>query len=178
LQEGSAKSILNLLELKVIDQSKLMEACMQKKIEEQLNLGPINQIGFVVRDLESAINEYQPLFGEFQTMDAFDMDWEYKGKIETSSIRIALAQHENVEIELIEWISGKTPHKDFLDEGHAGMHHLRWIVDDLQKSMAEAMALGYESIWYKKFMEGLEVVYMKKPGDSLYIELFENKLEG
>ena len=149
---------------------------MNTELPKELNLPPVNQVGFVVKDLESAIALYQPLFGEFSVMDAPDMEWEYRGQPEMSSLKLAFANSGDVEIELIEWVSGKTPHKEFLDAGREGMHHLRFIVDDLEEQVREAEAAGYQQIWYKRFGEGLAASYLERDGDPLILEFFENKL--
>ena len=149
---------------------------MNTELPKELNLPPVNQVGFVVKDLESAIALYQPLFGEFSVMDAPDMEWEYRGQPEISSLKLAFANSGDVEIELIEWVSGKTPHKEFLDAGREGMHHLRFIVDDLEEQVREAEAAGYQQIWYKRFGEGLAASYLERDGDPLILEFFENKL--
>jgi hypothetical protein len=54
------------------------------------------------------------------------------------------------------------------------MHHLRFRIDDLEASVAEAESLGYESVWGKRYGEGLAVAYLERKGDPLIIELFEN----
>ena len=137
-------------------------------------LGKVNQVGFVVKDLAQAIALYTPLFGEFQTMDVTDMEWDYRGAPATSSLRLAFAQSGDVEIELIEWVSGESPHKEFLDAGREGMHHLRFVVDDLEAGIADVQAVGYRPIWTKRFGEGLAACYLERDGDPLLLELFEN----
>lgn len=149
---------------------------MNTDIPEALNLPPVNQVGFVVKDLDKALKLYEPLFGSFAVMDAADMEWDYRGKPEISSLKIAFAKSGDMEIELIEWISGETPHKEFLDAGKEGMHHLRFIVDNVEEKVKEAQAHGYREIWYKRFGEGLAASYLERDGDSLIIEFFENKL--
>ncbi|MBT8138419.1 MAG: VOC family protein [Gammaproteobacteria bacterium] len=148
---------------------------MSEQLQSAMNLGPVNQIGFVVKDLAKAIEHYTPLFGEFNSFDVFDMEWEYRGSPDVSSIKIAIANSGDVEIELIEWVSGKTPHKDFLDAGHEGLQHLRFLVDNLEEKVKQAEGLGYQSVWYKRFGVGLAAAYLQREGDPLYIELFENK---
>jgi hypothetical protein len=148
---------------------------MNTDIAKQLNLPPIDQVGFVVRDIKQAIVRYQPLFGEFVELDATDMEWEYRGRPAVSSVKIAMAQSGDVEIELIEWVAGDTPHKEFLDAGHEGLHHLRFIVDNVDEKTKEAEALGYRPVWYKRFAEGLAAVYLEREGDPLIIEFFENQ---
>ena len=89
-------------------------------------------------------------------------------------MRLAFGKSGDVEIELIEWVAGGCPHKEFLDAGREGMHHLRFIVPDLDSAVASAEALGYESIWRKRYGEGLAVAYLERSGDPLVIEFFEN----
>lgn len=148
---------------------------MRNDLRTVLDLPPVNQVGFVVRDLDAAIALYEPLFGTFQKMDALDMEWDYRGRPETSSLKLAMCQSGEVEIELIEWVSGGTPHKEFLDAGREGMHHLRFIVDNVEEKMAQAAQFGYRAIWYKRFGEGLAAVYLERDGDPLLVEFFENR---
>lgn len=147
---------------------------MNPDITEQMNLPPVNQIGFVVKNLDEAIKLYQPIFGQFTTMESADMEWNYRGTPETSTLKIGFGQSGDVEIELIEWVSGKTPHKEFLDAGRAGMHHIRFIVDDLDAKVIEAEGYGYQNIWSNRFAEGLAAAYLERDGDPLIIEFFEN----
>lgn len=149
---------------------------MNTNMPKELNLPPVNQVGFVVKDVEKAIELYKPLFGEFTVMEAPDMEWDYRGRPEMSSLKIAFANSGDMEIELIEWISGETPHKEFLEAGHEGMHHLRFIVDNVEEKVKEAEACGYQQIWYKRFGEGLAASYLEREDDPLVLEFFENKL--
>ena len=146
---------------------------MEHQLQSALNLPPVSQIGFVVKDIGQAIALYTPLFGEFRTLDAFDIEWEYRGRPEVSSIKVAFAQSGEVEIELIEWVSGETPHKEFLDAGRDGLHHVRFIVDDLDEKIRSAEALGYAPIRQKRFAPSLAAAYLEREGDPLIIEFYE-----
>lgn len=148
---------------------------MSEDLRSQLNLPAIDQVGFVVKNLDEAIAHYRPVFGEFTTMEAPDMEWDYRGTQEISSLRLAFARSGELEIELIQWLAGKTPHKDFLDQGREGMHHLRFPVEQLESRIKDAEALGYRSIWYKRFSETVAAAYLERPGDPLVIEFFENR---
>lgn len=147
---------------------------MAKDIRKQLDLPDLNQVGFVVRDLDQALALYEPLFGPFSTMDPGPMTYDYRGAQEECTMRLAFGKSGNVEIELIEWVSGGCPHKEFLDAGREGMHHLRFIVDDLDAQVEAARAVDYKSIWSKRYGEGLAVAYLERKGDPLVIEFFEN----
>ena len=141
----------------------------------ELGLGPVNQVGFVVRDMDCALRRYEPLFGRFEVMEANDMEWNYRGTPETSTLKVAFAKSGDLEIELIEWVSGETPHKEFLDAGREGMHHLRYIVDDLDAASDKLASIGYQPIWTKYLREGVAASYLERDGDSLIIELYQNK---
>jgi methylmalonyl-CoA/ethylmalonyl-CoA epimerase len=147
---------------------------MTEDIRRRLDLPDLDQVGFVVRNMEQALALYEPLFGPFSTMEPGPMTYNYRGTQEECRIRLAFGRSGDVEIELIEWLSGGCPHKEFLDAGREGMHHLRFIVDDLATQVAAARAVGYEEIWGKRFGEGLAVAYLERMGDPLLIEFFEN----
>lgn len=147
---------------------------MSEEIRQQLDLPDLDQVGFVVRDMELALALYEPMFGPFAMMEPGPIEYDYRGAKETCEMRLAFGKSGDVEIELIEWISGGCPHKEFLDAGREGMHHLRFIVDTLETKVAEAEVIGYESIWTTRYGEGLAVAYLQRAGDPLVIEFFEN----
>jgi methylmalonyl-CoA/ethylmalonyl-CoA epimerase len=147
---------------------------MDTEIRQKLKLPPIDQVGFVVRDMEAALKLYEPLFGPFSTMDSGEFEYDYRGEKDVSSLKLAFGRSGEVEIELIQWVSGRTPHKEFIDAGREGMHHLRFRVDNLDEKVAEAQALGYHSIWQTRYGEGLAVAYLEREGDPLLLEFFEN----
>lgn len=147
---------------------------MSEDIPKQLNLPDLNQVGFVVRNMTQAIALYEPLFGPFSRMDPAPMTYDYRGVQEECVIRLAFGKSGDVEIELIEWVSGGCPHKEFLDAGREGMHHLRFIVDDLNSQVKAAASLDFKVIWGKRWGEGLAVAYLERQGDPLVLEFFEN----
>ena len=143
-------------------------------IRKQLDLPDLNQVGFVVPNLEQALALYEPLFGPFSRMDPGPMTYDYRGAQEECTMRLAFGRSGDVEIELIEWVSGGCPHKEFLDAGREGMHHLRFIVADLDAQIEAARSVGYEAIWGKRYGQGLAVAYMERAGHPLVLEFFEN----
>lgn len=147
---------------------------MAEEFRRQLDLPDLDQVGFVVRNLEQALALYEPLFGPFSTMDPGPMTYDYRGVQEECIMRLAFGKSGDVEIELIEWVSGGCPHKEFLDAGREGMHHLRFIVDELETRVEAAQELGYKAIWQKRYREGMAVAYLERPGDPLLLEFFEN----
>lgn len=147
---------------------------MPQDIKNVLELPPLDQVGFVVADLEAAIALYEPMFGPFSMMEPGPITYDYRGSREECDMRLAFGRSGSVEIELIQWLRGGCPHKEFIDAGRQGMHHLRFRIADLDSKVAEARAIGYEPIWSKRYGEGLAVAYLERAGDPLFVELFEN----
>ena len=91
-------------------------------IAAELGLPPIDQVGWVVRDLDRALETYGPIFGPFTTMDTALEGTNYRGRPSNVTLRMAFGRSGPVEIELIEWVAGDCPHKEALDAGQEGVH--------------------------------------------------------
>jgi catechol 2,3-dioxygenase-like lactoylglutathione lyase family enzyme len=142
----------------------------RQDIEIALDLPAIDQIGFVVPDIEQAMADYAALFGPWQRMDAEVNQADFRGETRDCEIKMAFGKTGELEIELIEVVSGVSPHTEFLDSGRSGMHHIRYPVDDLEKAIEKAAAIGWYPIWSKNFEQGISFSYLEKPGDPLLIE--------
>jgi len=147
---------------------------MNEELREKLDLPQMDQVGFVVKDLDAAVTLYEPMFGPFSIMDVGPMTYNYRGAEEECDMRIAFGRSGDVEIELIQWLRGGCPHKESIEAGREGMHHLRFRIQDLDKKVAEAEALGYRAVWGKRYSEDMAVAYLERDGDPLWLELFEN----
>lgn len=138
---------------------------------ERLDLPAIDQIGFVVRDLDAAIARYEPMFGPFSRMDGSVRGARYRGRACDVELRLAFGRSGDVEIELIEWVSGDSPHRDFIEHGREGMHHLRFRVEDVAAWTEKAGRVGYRTLWSGHASEvGVTWAYMERAGDPLLIE--------
>ena len=140
---------------------------------ELLGLPPCDQVGFVVRDLQAAMAMYAPLFGAFTTMDGSVEQATYRGRLADAGLQIAFGRSGNLEIELIEWTGGESPHREFIEAGREGMHHLRFRVEDADGWIEKLKGLGYSPAWYKKWCADTTFAYLERPGDSVWIELLE-----
>ncbi|GAB5450610.1 MAG: hypothetical protein Hals2KO_09380 [Halioglobus sp.] len=152
----------------------VQEREMAEELRDKLQLPQVDQVGFVVRDLQDALALYEPMFGPFTLMDPGPMTYDYRGREEECDMRLAFGKSGDVEIELIQWLRGGCPHKEFIDAGREGMHHLRFRIDDIETKLAAAETIGYRAIWRKRYGEGLAVAYLERDGDPLFVELFEN----
>lgn len=146
---------------------------MEQPDLKHLGLPAIDQIGFVVRDMDAAVKQYEPLFGPFSRMDAPVEAADYRGQLADCELKLAFARSGELEIELIEWVSGDSPHREFIESGREGMHHLRYRVDDLDAWLPRLETVGYRPIWYKQFSADTIFCYLQREGDSLTVELLQ-----
>lgn len=140
---------------------------------KSLGLPPIDQIGFVVRDLDAWIARYDALFGPFSRMDGSVQAARYRGCDEDVKLAIGFGRSGDLEIEFIEWQSGHSPHREFIDAGREGMHHVRFRVDDCDGWIEKMRTVGFEPIWYKQWDADTVFTYMERPGDPTLIEFLQ-----
>ena len=140
---------------------------------ESLGLPPIDQVGFVVRSLDEAKARYGALFGPFTEMDGSVEAADYRGRTEDVKLQIMFGKSGDLEIEFIEWQDGHSPHREFIDAGREGMHHLRYRVDDTDAWIEKLATVGYRPIWYKQFSEDVVFAYLEREGDPLLIEFLQ-----
>lgn len=133
-----------------------------------------DQIGFVVKDLARAIDLYQPLFGPFTTPDFGPQEASYRGAAPSSfQLKYAFGSAGGLEIELIEWVEGDTPHRDFIERGGEGMHHVRYRIDDIDLWMGRMRALGYDIVWSARLSPEIAYAYCERAGDPLVLEFLQ-----
>jgi methylmalonyl-CoA/ethylmalonyl-CoA epimerase len=139
----------------------------------RLDLPPADQIGLVVRNLEAAMALYEPLFGPFTTVEGPVEKAQYRGREEDCYLRCAFGHSGALEVELVEWVSGWSPHRDFIESGREGLQHIRFPVTDIEHRIEQAQALGYQVIWYKRWSEQMTFAYLERPGDPTLIEFMQ-----
>ena len=108
----------------------------------------IDQIGYVVKDIDEAVKNYYERFGigdwKIYTygpplltyMTRNGEPFEYKA-------RIALSYFGESRIELIQNLEGDTVYSEFIERHGYGVHHLGIYVSDIQSALCEAQAGGF-----------------------------------
>jgi 4-hydroxyphenylpyruvate dioxygenase-like putative hemolysin len=110
-------------------------------------LPPVMQVGFAVRDAESAAAFYENAFGlgPFELQEAcLDGDYECNGKASSCRMKIATAMSGQVQIELIEMLEGDHPSGDFIEQRGEGISHLAFEVDDLGRMLVQLEQHGVQ----------------------------------
>jgi methylmalonyl-CoA/ethylmalonyl-CoA epimerase len=138
-----------------------------------LGLPPADQIGLVVRDLATAMAQYEPLFGPFTVVEGTVAAATYRGAPADCHLKCAFGRSGNLEVELVEWVWGHSPHREFIESGREGLQHIRFPVTDIDHWIEKAAAFGYQPIWSKVWSEDLTFAYLERSGDPTLIEFVQ-----
>jgi methylmalonyl-CoA/ethylmalonyl-CoA epimerase len=145
-----------------------------EQIYEKIGLGPIDQISYAVRDLEQALPRFAALFGPFHALRTEVNDLTFRGRTSKAVLNIAFGRSGPLEIELVEVVSGDFPQAEFLARHGEGLHHVRYLVQDIDAKIAALKSEGFTEV----VLGGsgpVRFAYLEAPaflGDSM-IELFQ-----
>jgi hypothetical protein len=111
----------------------------------------INQIALVVKDLELVAMNYWNILGIgpwsiFNWESPLVYDRKYHGKAARARERIALTQVGNVQLELLQPIEGPSIYADWIEEHGEGLHHVNFLVDDVDEVAGILEAEGFPSL--------------------------------
>jgi catechol 2,3-dioxygenase-like lactoylglutathione lyase family enzyme len=138
-----------------------------------VELPPIDQVGYVVRDLETTLARYEHLFGPFTRMDSALEGVLYRGVPTDVHLKLAFGSTGNVEIEFIEVVSGASPHSEFLAAGREGIHHIRYRVPDADATLEALRDEGFEPIWYHDMGHAKFAYCEHRSRDGVLVELLQ-----
>jgi methylmalonyl-CoA/ethylmalonyl-CoA epimerase len=84
-------------------------------------------------------------------------------------VKLALAQVGGVQFELVEHIDGDSIYKEFLDEHGEGIHHMNFLVDDVDQTVAEMAKERFPSLQSGRFMDGAyNYIDLQKPLKAIW----------
>jgi hypothetical protein len=111
-------------------------------------LGPIDQLGYVVDDIQGAMTQWVERLGvgPFYFLPSPPMqDLTYRGRPTGARIAVALSFSGPLQIELIQPLDDEpTPYRDFIGVHGTGLHHVARFVEDYESAVAGYRARGME----------------------------------
>ncbi|MGC0366288.1 hypothetical protein ABH922_004272 [Rhodococcus sp. 27YEA15] len=112
-------------------------------------LGPLRQLGYVVTDIESALEYWIGLgvgpfyFVEDQPLNNFV----FRGRSSAPRFSVALAQSGDVQIELIQQHNDEpSAFKEFTDLGRVGLQHVAYWTTDFDRLLEESAERGLTQV--------------------------------
>ena len=111
------------------------------------------QQAYVVADLAAAERNMREPLGcsAFVDLPVADLDYELRGNAIKSALAIGFARSGNTQIELIQPLRGEGLHVEFLAQNGPGLHHLGFLVDDLDAVVALGAAAGTPKLMGGRF---------------------------
>ncbi|MHA1314904.1 MAG: VOC family protein [Candidatus Helarchaeota archaeon] len=112
-----------------------------------MKINRIDHIGIIVKDAEKSIARLKELFGIEKVSI---IDWTVKKEldgtpIEPYTLRMAFIPFENITIELMQVLDGKTIYDEFQGINGEGIHHVCVNCEDIDEVMEEAEKLGIKA---------------------------------
>jgi methylmalonyl-CoA/ethylmalonyl-CoA epimerase len=130
----------------------------------------LDHIGIATSDLETAIQFYTDVLG----FPPFARE-----KIEQQATEAVFFDTEKGSIELIAPLDGLGPVQKFLDTRGEGMHHIAFLVDNIEQEAIRLRGLGYQTIGDKAKIgaRGKMVLFLKPSSNTgkVLIELCQKE---
>ena len=109
--------------------------------------GAVRQNGYVVRDIEAAMQHWINVMGvgPWFYIERVQTDYyRHRGVDSNLEMSIAMANSGDLQIELIQQRNdAPSMYKEFLDAGHEGLQHMSFWTTDYQRVYDDALARGY-----------------------------------
>jgi len=124
---------------------------MTQPIPSKVKVESINQVAIAVWDLEVVAWNFWNILGigpweTYLWEPPLIYDRKYYGKPSWAREKIALARVGNVQLELVQPVEGDSIYRDFLLEHGEGLHHINFLVDDVDEMAAKLTEAGFPSI--------------------------------
>jgi catechol 2,3-dioxygenase-like lactoylglutathione lyase family enzyme len=140
--------------------------------------GPIIQIAWVVDDIDATEVLLSEQFGASSWTRIPDVRFEegsttYRGRPAELVAHVSLAYAGDLQLELIQPVSGESVHTEFLAANGPGLHHVCFATDDVDAACARAEAAGHVVAQRGSMMDGeIDFAYVDcVAAGAPYIEL-------
>ena len=104
----------------------------------------LSQVGFIVKDMDKTIAAMKRVFGVMPDVvnNVNPENKKYHGKDGDFDAILALYNFANVQLELIQPVSGESIWQEHLDQHGEGLHHIRFTVENQKEAIAYMAAKG------------------------------------
>ena len=123
------------------------------------------QVGLVVKNIDEAVRKYSEVSGigpwEIHIMDTNNMsDTKLRGKKTDFSMKVALTNVGNMQLELIEPLDDENIYAEFLREHGEGLHHIACSVDNFDETISVLKGKGVGVLQEGETLGGMGFAYL------------------
>lgn len=139
----------------------------------------VAQIAIIVNDIDQACERYAAVFGIdrpewFLTESADQSQIRYQGQPTQARAKLAFIQFANLTLELIEPVDGPSVWRDHLERCGESVHHIAFIVDGMQQTVADFAERGLPMVQKGEYPGGRYAYLAAADKLGMDIELLEN----
>jgi methylmalonyl-CoA/ethylmalonyl-CoA epimerase len=146
---------------------------MAKADEERTPFTQVHHVGVVVEDMEKAVKHYQSLgMGPFEPLEVTPAEGVFRGKTLITTPIIRMGTVGGIVIELLQPTEEESLIKEFFEAKGEGIHHIAFLVDDIDEETDRLVKKGFEVISSRKFGEGGCAFFDTGKVGGVFIELF------
>lgn len=110
----------------------------------------INQLGFIVENMEQAIRDYSKIYHIRRWYHAAnemkDVIYYQGKKIKDDGFDVVIGYSGSLEIELITSTAQENIYVNFLRENGPGLHHVSYFVSNLDQAIKDYQSIGFELV--------------------------------
>jgi hypothetical protein len=170
----------------LLDEKSFAEATnkLSRRVRDAHDFPALYQVGAVVPNVEGAAKALEERgIGPFFIMAGPATRWREKGQHRDCTLKLGLAFHQGIQVELLEPVQGSDIHKDSLDlQGKPVVQHLAFLVKDVD-AWAEKLEAARTGLWVRATLKGAgltaDLAYMDtNEDDGLSMEFIRIKLFG
>ncbi len=138
----------------------------------------VDQICLVVKDLQKTIEHYWENLGIgpwkiFLFEEPLLREMTLKGKPAKYRMHVAICQLENIYVEVIQPLEGETLYKEFLEQKGEGLHHIGFIIQNLDEEVKRFEEKGLKPIQTGRFQGGGFAYFNTQERFGTTLELIE-----
>lgn len=112
-------------------------------------IGDLKRVGFVYKDISKVLKKLETIFdlSNIKNQEITFVKNLSNKDIEPIKFKIVSAMFTTTELEFMEIIKGKNIFQDFLQENNGGLHHVGFIVKDINESIEKMESQGIKMIF-------------------------------
>ena len=156
--------------------------CYPDRVQEspaKVKVKSIDQVALVVKDIQKTVENYWNILGVGQwNITPWEAplvyDRKYHGRSASAIEKIAEAMVGAVQLELCQAIEGDSIYQDFLTEHGEGLHHLSFLVDNVDETTEILAGEGFPCLQNGRFGDNGAFSYIDiKPLHTIWEPVFE-----
>ncbi len=146
---------------------------MAKTDEKKSPFAKVHHVGVVVKDMKKALAHYESLgLGPFEPLKLSPAEGFLRGKSLISTPIISMGEVGGIVMELLQPTEDESLIKEFYEARGEGIHHIAFLVDDIDKETEKLVRKGYKVLFNQKFGKGGCAFFDTGQVGGVWIELF------